>query len=197
LRFLTLRIALAGALLLVLTVGIQRFRNAEAVSPEPKTVIALSRAAPMPGRVQQFDDPDIRSVLDVRHKLKHGEFVWNDAGIPAGPAWIRIDLAHQIISVFRSGHEIGTAVITYGAGPKPTPVGEFRILSRLKAHQSSIYDADMPYTLRLTNDGVSIHGGEVRPGTATHGCIGVPLAFARQLFDQVRVGDKVMVLPPA
>jgi hypothetical protein len=59
--------------------------------------------------------------------------------------------------VFRSGHEIATAVILYGADEKPTPTGEFKILQRLKDHRSSLCDAPMPYTLRLTGDGISIH----------------------------------------
>ncbi len=40
----------------------------------------------------------------------------------------------------------------------------------------------MPYMLRLTNDGVAIHGSNVRQGYATHGCIGVPTDFAKLLF---------------
>jgi lipoprotein-anchoring transpeptidase ErfK/SrfK len=51
----------------------------------------------------------------------------------------------------------------------------------------------MPYTLRLTDDGVSIHASSVRWGAATHGCIGVPLPFAERLFNAVRIGDEVVV----
>lgn len=54
----------------------------------------------------------------------------------------------------------------------------------------------MPYTLQLTSDGVSIHGSMVRSGAATHGCIGVPLEFARRLFGQARVGDEVVIVAP-
>jgi lipoprotein-anchoring transpeptidase ErfK/SrfK len=55
----------------------------------------------------------------------------------------------------------------------------------------------MPYTLRLTDDGVSIHASDVRWGAATHGCIGVPIAFAERLFDVTRIGDEVMIVSPA
>jgi lipoprotein-anchoring transpeptidase ErfK/SrfK len=65
----------------------------------------------------------------------------------------------------------------------------------MKDHYSSTYDrAPMPYTLRLTNDGVSIHGNNVLQGYASHGCVGVPNGFARRLFDQARVGDEVFIL---
>jgi lipoprotein-anchoring transpeptidase ErfK/SrfK len=52
----------------------------------------------------------------------------------------------------------------------------------------------MPFTLRLTNDGVAIHGSDVAKGAATHGCLGVPVEFAKLLFDQMRVGDEVLVV---
>ena len=57
--------------------------------------------------------------------------------------------------------------------------------------------APMPFTLRLTADGVAIHGSDVRERFATHGCIGVPLEFARRLFEQAHVGDEVFVLESA
>jgi lipoprotein-anchoring transpeptidase ErfK/SrfK len=140
-------------------------------------------------------DRPIRSILNVPHRLAYGEFVWNDDGVPAGPVWVRVDLATQLISVFRAGDEIGTAVVLYGAAKKETPRRVFRILEMEKDHQSSSYGgAPMPYTLRLTGDGVSIHGSAVRPGYATHGCIGVPLEFARRLFGQAHKGDQVLIL---
>ena len=140
-------------------------------------------------------DRPIKTILDVRTPMAYGDFHWDDKAVPAGPAWIRVDLQSQIISVFRSGHEIGTAVILYGADGVPTPVGKFPILAKLKDHRSATYNgAPMPYTLRLTGDGVSIHGSNVRWGFATHGCIGIPTAFAAKLFNAVKPGDEVLVI---
>ena len=85
-------------------------------------------------------------------------------------------------------------MILYGADEKETPVGVFPILAKIKNHKSITYgDAPMPYTLRLTGDGVSIHGSDVRWGRATHGCIGVPVDFAHKLFDDVSKGDQVTI----
>ena len=137
----------------------------------------------------------VRSVLDVRHPMRFGEYVWNDDRIPAGQAWVRVDLARQTMSVFRGGDEIGSAVILFGTDGKPTPAGTFSILAKAKVHRSTLYDAEMPFMLRLTDDGVAIHASDVREGAATHGCIGVPLAFARLLYEQVRVGDRIAILP--
>lgn len=139
----------------------------------------------------------VASVLNVSQTMHFGDFVWNDDGVAAGPAWVRIDLARQMISVFRGGDEIGTAVILYGTDGMPTPTGRFTIRSKDAAYHSRAYDAPMPYALFLTSDGVAIHASNVRRGFATHGCIGVPEGFARRLFAEVRPGDTVWVLPPA
>ena len=139
----------------------------------------------------------IATLLDVSTPLRFGEYKWDDKGVPANHTWVSIDLKRQLISVFRGPHEIGTAVILYGATSRETPVGTFPILAKMKHHASITYDnAPMPYTLRLTRDGVSIHGSNVRDGYATHGCIGVPVEFAAKLFDAVRTGDKVVIADP-
>ena len=140
-------------------------------------------------------DRPIKSILDTPDRMQFGDFRWDDRGVPNGPTWIRIDLRSQLLSVFRAGHEIGTAVILYGTDGLPTPTGKFPILAKYKDHRSITYDnAPMPYTLRLTRDGVSIHGSNVRYGYATHGCIGVPVPFAAKLFATVSRGDEVLIV---
>jgi hypothetical protein len=139
----------------------------------------------------------VKSILAVPGRMHYGDYRWDDAGVPKGPTWVRVDLKSQILSVFRGGHEVGTAVILYGADGLPTPTGKFPVLAKLKDHRSLTYDAPMPYTLRLTADGVSIHASNVRWGYATHGCIGVPAAFAAKLFDAVSVGDDVLIVGQA
>lgn len=135
-----------------------------------------------------------RSLLRVDRRMEYGEYEWNEEGVPAGPITIRVDLRTQLMSVFRGGHEIGTAIALYGADSKETPLGSFPILWKGRNHRSSIYDAPMPFTLRLTGDGIAIHGSNVRWGAATHGCVGVPTEFARRLFEQARLGDVVTIV---
>jgi lipoprotein-anchoring transpeptidase ErfK/SrfK len=142
-------------------------------------------------------DRPIKSLLAVNAPMHFGDYRWDDTAVPQGPTWVRIDLRSQLISVFRAGHEIGTAVIVYGGDNKETPIGALHILAKARDHRSSLYEAEMPYTLRLTDDGVSIHASDVRWGAATHGCIGVPIAFAERLFDVTRIGDEVMIVSPA
>lgn len=164
--------------------------------PAPQGRVFLSKLQVDEALASGMLNGPVKSLLAVPSRMQFGDYVWNDAAVPSGPTWIRIDLASQIISVFRAGHEIGTAVIVYGGDNKQTPTGTLHILGKAREHRSSLYDAEMPYTLRLTGDGVSIHGSAVRWGAATHGCIGVPLAFARRLFDATKVGDEVSIIPP-
>lgn len=134
------------------------------------------------------------SLLRIERPMRYGDWKWNDEGVPAGSVFIRVDLTTQILSVFRGGHEIGTSIILYGADQKETPLGRFPILWKGKDHRSRLYDAPMPFTLRLTGDGVAIHGSNVRWGAATHGCIGVPTDFARHLYAATSVGDPALVV---
>lgn len=136
----------------------------------------------------------VKRVLEIDGPFRHGDYVWDDEGVPAGPIVITVDLKAETLSVFKGGYEIGAAVILFGADEKPTPTGVYPITQKDADHYSNLYDAaPMPYMLRMTNDGISIHGSEVDWGYATHGCIGVPVAFAKKLFGVVRLGDKIIV----
>jgi hypothetical protein len=169
---------------------------AAAVAPSP---------APADGRIrfQRKDRPvftaldgrrfEIGSLLTLPGRLSFGNSVWNDRGAGAGPVWIRVDLPRQLISVFRGSDEIGTAVIVYGSDGKATPTGAFLVLGRERLHRSTLYEADMPYTLWLTRDGVAIHASTVEEGRATHGCVGLPIDFARRLFAVARRGDVAFI----
>jgi hypothetical protein len=137
----------------------------------------------------------IRRVLPVPGVMRIGDTYWDEAGAPDGPVVITVDLQAKVLSIFRAGYEIGTAAILYGGDDKPTPLGVFPITQKDARHRSSIYGgAPMPYMMRLTNDGVSIHGSPgMEPGLMTHGCVGVPVEFARKLFGAAKLGTKVIV----
>jgi len=178
-----------------------------ATAPSPATAPSAG-AQPVAGRIwyhgphyAELALPDgtrraVHSLLNVPHPMTFGDWAWDETGVPPGPLWIRVDLKAQLISVFRGEHEIGSAVILYGARAKPSPLGVFHILQKAKDYRSYTYDAPMPYMLRLTSDGVAIHASDVRDGWATHGCIGVPMGFATRLFGEARLGDEAVIVGP-
>jgi len=168
-----------------------------AASRSPAAATASSVQTPLAALVTPAASDPFANVrrLSVGRQLLHGEYVWNEAGAPAGRVTMLVDLSAQTLSVFRGGQEIGRAVILYGTDENPTPTGSFTILEKDVDHESTIYDARMPFMLRLTNDGIAIHGSNVRYGSASRGCIGVPEEFAQLLFAQARVGDEVRIVP--
>lgn len=137
----------------------------------------------------------VNTVLGLDRPLQPNDYVWDEEGVPEGPIGIVIDLTAQRLYVYRAGVEIGRSVIIYGADDKPTPTGTFPILEKDIDHVSNLYaGAPMPYMLRLTWDGIAIHGsGEIGYEWATHGCIGLPDEFAAILFEAAGLGDQVLV----
>lgn len=142
------------------------------------------------------DDPFvIKRVLPIEGPIRYGEWHWDDEGVPDGPLVMTVDLQARVISVFRNGYEIGAAAALLGTPEHPTPTGTFPILTKERHNVSEKYNnAPMPWTLRLTWDGVAIHGGsQVERGYASHGCIGVPDEFVSRLYEIAEVGDVVII----
>ncbi len=168
--------------------------KAAPVVTAPVVAPPVPTPTPSPSPVAAPEAMVVRRVLPIEGPFTHGRWVWDEAGAPGtGPLVVTIDLDAQVLSVFRDGYEIGAAVVLYGADWKPTPLGALKITEKDADHVSNLYDAPMPYMLRLTNDGISIHGSDVQEGGATHGCIGVPTAFAKKLFAVARLGDRVII----
>ena len=166
--------------------------TAAAPSPEPVAATAVE-----PPALQPAPEPFvIKRILPIEGPIRYGEWHWNEAGAPAdGPLVITVDLEARVMSVFRDGYEIGATAVLLGTDEHPTPLGVFPILSKERHNVSEKYgNAPMPWTLRLTHDGVAIHGGStVERGWASHGCIGTPDAFVSKLFAIAGKGDRVII----
>jgi lipoprotein-anchoring transpeptidase ErfK/SrfK len=164
----------------------------QAPAPAPSPLTWVAAPAPRP-REQPFV---IKRILSIDGPIKYGEWHWDETGAPAtGPLVVTVDLEARVMSVFRAGYEIGAAAVLLGTDEHPTPLGVHPILSKERHNVSEKYgNAPMPWTLRLTHDGVAIHGGStVEPGWASHGCIGTPDQFVSKLFAIAKVGDKVII----
>jgi lipoprotein-anchoring transpeptidase ErfK/SrfK len=157
-------------------------------------VVAQASAAPAPPPPPISNSPFVvRSILSIPGPIRFGQYYWDESKGEPGPVVITVDLTARVLSVFEDGHEIGASAILKGYGDKPTPLGVFPITQKDATHVSNLYDAPMPWMMRLTNDGVSIHGSKVEAGYATNGCIGVPNDFAEKLFRVAHLGDRVII----
>jgi lipoprotein-anchoring transpeptidase ErfK/SrfK len=169
-------------------------RAAAAAPTSPPTAQAPPTPAANPDAPATLSTVRVVRELDIPHWLGPGEFAWNDEGAPAGATVIVVNLRARVISVYRAGVEIGRSSLIYGGDNKPTPTGTFPILEKDADHVSNLYDAPMPHMLRLTWDGVALHGSPaLADNLVTRGCVGLPREFAALLFRAVRVGDQVIV----
>ncbi|MDJ0641844.1 MAG: L,D-transpeptidase family protein [Erythrobacter sp.] len=166
--------------------------------PQVQSLPTPQPTARVPAESRQLASNDpfvIKSILPISGTIKYGEWYWDESRAPKnGKLVITVDLDARVISAFRDGHEIGTAVALLGTRSHPTPIGTFPILTKEKDNVSEKYNnAPMPWTLRLTWDGIAIHGSPVINGYASHGCVGVPDPFAEKLFAAAKRGDKVVI----
>ncbi|HUD28484.1 MAG TPA: L,D-transpeptidase family protein [Novosphingobium sp.] len=188
--------AIAGVLVVAASPGTPEpasLAEAKLVAPKaaPKVAAVEPVAAPQPKQDEPFV---IKRILPIEGPIKYGEWHWNDKGVPAGPIVVTVDLEARVVSVFRGGYEIGAAAVLLGTEDKPTPLGVFPITQKDRDHVSNIYTgAPMPYMQRLTDDGITLHGSNVELGYASHGCVGMPNAFAAKLFATTSLGDKVYI----
>lgn len=164
-----------------------------AINPPPRVVM------PLPILTKPGAYPDKYAVMRTMKfavPIKFGDWAWNETGAPLnGLVLITVDIKSESLAVFRDGHQIGATRIIYGDDDKPTPIGVFPITQKNANHRSNIFvNAPMPYMLRMTNDGISIHGTDhVKPIYATNGCIGIPNGFAKRLFGVASLGDRIVV----
>lgn len=136
---------------------------------------------------------DAASIEQAAAMLQPSAWVWQDNS-GSGPLNVIVSLADQRAYVFRGNQMIAVSSAATGRDGKETPTGIFPILQKQVHHKSTLYDsAPMPYMERLTWDGVAIHGGSTPGYRNSHGCIHVPLAFAKKLYAATRIGTVVEV----
>ncbi len=127
-------------------------------------------------------------------RLKPGQFIWDAGAAPQGPIVIVVSLPDQIATVYRNGVQIGVARVSTGKPGHVTPTGIFTILNKDKDHRSKKYnDAPMPYSERLTWDGIALHAGGLPGYPESHGCVHLPSRFAELLFGVTSVGITVVI----
>jgi lipoprotein-anchoring transpeptidase ErfK/SrfK len=127
--------------------------------------------------------------------LRPGEFVWQPGLSERGAVEIVVSVPLQRAYVYRGGTLIGISTVSTGRRGHETPTGTFNILQKRREHYSNLYNnAPMPFMQRLTWDGIALHAGEIPGRPASHGCVRLPLAFARSLFAVTEVGAAVHIL---
>ncbi len=95
------------------------------------------------------------------------------------------------------GQVLLTTDVRFGSVRTPTRMGAFQVGWKSRFHHSKLYDSDMPYAMFFSG-GQAVHYSSDFAARgyagASHGCVNVRnLTKIKWLFDQVQVGDKVIV----
>jgi hypothetical protein len=134
------------------------------------------------------------SIVETVKNLHAGEYVWAPRVAPEGPTLLVVNLKNQRAILYRNGVPIGASTVSTGRTGYRTPTGVFTILQKHVEHYSSKYDnAPMPYMQRLTWYGIALHAGQLPGYPASHGCIRLPLGFAKLLYGATRVGMTIVI----
>jgi len=171
--------------------------NADVVTPPAQTQSVVTPPVATPPAAKSVistpaPKPRKKGPVDA---LKPGQFIWVKQDVYVGPMKIVVVLDTQRVYVFQNEKLIGFSTISSGKKGKETPTGIFNILQKNVDHKSNLYsNAPMPFMQRLTWDGIAMHGGDLPGYPASHGCIRLPLPFAKALFGVTQMGQEVVVL---
>ncbi len=101
----------------------------------------------------------------------------------------------QSLAVYDGAEVIATSKISSGKSGHTTPSGIFSVIEKQTYHESNIYSgAPMPFMQRLTWSGIALHQSNSVPRyPASHGCVRMPDAFAKQLYKMTEMGVPVII----
>lgn len=134
------------------------------------------------------------TLSDTAATLSPNSYVWQDDA-SSEPVRVVISLADQRAYVYRGEQLVAVSTVSTGKDGKATPVGSYPVLQKEVSHHSNLYNAaPMPFMQRLTWDGVALHAGNNPGFPASHGCVRMPAAFAKKLYDITQVGTTVDVV---
>jgi len=136
-----------------------------------------------------------RLVVAAREKPAKAKANTDDVAAKAkGLLSVIISLNKQRLTLYSDGQPIAYSRVSTGVPGHPTPTGVFSVIQKDRWHHSNIYsNAPMYFMQRITWSGVAMHEGVVPNHPASHGCIRLPGAFARQMWGITKLGVRVII----
>ena len=172
--------------------------NPEGQSSEAMESTEPTREAPksLNGEVKMAKDDIFVPVLaaDPEFQLGHGL------------TYIDISIEKQRVILFENGRKVMESACVTGTPnrERATHYGSFRInykqRNRILRGSQKLYEAFVSYWMPF-DGGIGLHdatwrgsfGGNIYKSNGSHGCINLPPAFAKQLYERVTVGMPVYV----
>jgi len=135
---------------------------------------------------------DARAVFGTV-ALKAGDYRWA-AAIPDAPAKVVIDRLQQLMFVYKGDSLVGLTTISSGKKGRETPLGYWKVFRKQVKGFSRRYDnAPMPYMQMYDEKGIAFHGGKLPGYPASHGCVRIPVEFAKKLYGLTTTGTEVII----
>jgi lipoprotein-anchoring transpeptidase ErfK/SrfK len=108
-----------------------------------------------------------------------------------------IDKSSQTLRWVVDGKVVKTVDVRFGSSSTPTREGVFSVYLKSRDHVSQLYDSSMPFAMFFSGGQAVHYSSDFAAngyGGASHGCVNVrDYDAVSWLYDQVRVGDKVVV----
>jgi hypothetical protein len=123
--------------------------------------------------------------------------------LETGYAHVEVDLTRQVLFIVEADNRVSKVLpISSGSGKRytfegktdraVTPKGRFTVYSKIPGWRKA--PLGMIYYPCYFDKGVAIHGSQSVPNyPASHGCIRIPIATAKELSDAVALGTVVLV----
>ena len=124
----------------------------------------------------------------------------DDTPPSTAPRSLTISLGKQTFVYHEAAQVVRTGSISSGTPGHATPTGQFRVLSKDRDKVSSRYtnqlgmQAWMPYAIQFYGH-YFLHEGWLPGYPDSHGCVRVGEKDARFLFERLKIGDPVAVVP--
>lgn len=166
---------------------------AEPAVPAVPAAPVAPRPDPVPTRIPALPPMTPPSHLPPRTTTTPSPTPTAELAPPCAPAARAcVDLSANRSWLLQNGRvTYGPVPITSGRPGFRTPPGTFTVASKRRDHVSSIYDAEMPWSV-FFNGGVAFHEGSL--SVTSHGCIHLSPEAAETYFSGLSVGDVVQVV---
>lgn len=99
----------------------------------------------------------------------------------------------QYFGAYENGRLIFWGPICSGSKEKSTPKGFFNVRWKKKFHHSKKYDADMPFAVNISNNGIFLHQQSLPGRPVSHGCIRLLETDAKIIYKWVRINDPIIL----
>lgn len=137
-------------------------------------------------------------------------------------SWLKISLAKQRGMLMNGDRVVMDYPVSTGTKSRPTPAGEYKVIEKIVDKRSNLYGkilnaegdvvianadsktdevpeggkflgAPMKYWMRLTNDGIGHHIGNVPRYPASHACIRGPSKTMPLVYAKMGVGNRFVI----